>query len=104
MHNKTVLVACCAGFYDLQAALLSRLLEAKPIAFLARGDHSNYSLETYLTIDKIQRYSFLSMSATLLSLYKGWLCFSVAHGFPKARFFYAALRMVDYCSTVTPTN
>ena len=83
MRNKTALVACCTGFYDLQAALLSRLLEAKPIAFLARGKCSNYSLETYLTIDKIQKiYSFLSMSATLSSLYEGWLCFSVAHGSP----------------------
>ena len=41
--------------------------------FLAQGNSSNYSLETYLTIDKTQRYSFLSMSATLSNLYEGWL-------------------------------
>ena len=70
----------------------------------ARGDRSNYSREMYLTIDKTQRYSFLSMSATLSSLYEGWLCFSVTHSFPIARFFHAASRMVNYCSTVTPTN
>ena len=48
------------------------------------------------TVDKTQRYSFLSMSATLSSPYEGCLCFSIAHGFPKARFFHVASRTVNY--------
>ena len=73
-------------------------------SFLARGDRSNYSCETYLAINKIQKYSFLSMSTTLLSRCKGWLGFSVAHGFSKVRFLHAVSRMVNYCSTVMPIN
>ena len=46
-----------------------------------RGDYSNYSCETYLVIDRIQNCSILSMPATLLSQYEGWLSFSIAHGF-----------------------
>ena len=42
------------------------------------------------------------MSATLSSLYEGWLCFSVAHSFPKHHFFHEAPRKVNYCSTVMP--
>ena len=34
MRTKIALVTCCAGFYDRYAALLSHLLEAKPIALL----------------------------------------------------------------------
>ena len=36
------------------------------------------------------KVQLLSTSATLSSPHEGWLCFSVAHGFPKARFFHAA--------------
>ena len=53
--------------------------------------------------------NLLTSAVTVLSsLYEGWLCFrvSVTHGFSKAPFFHAALRTVNYCSTitVTPTN
>ena len=76
-HTKIALVACCAGFYDRWMALLGCSLEAKLIASLLEVLTQNVA-------DKIQRYSFLLMSATLLTLYEGWLSFSVTHGFSKA--------------------
>ena len=90
-------------------------------ANFARIDRSNYSCKTHLTINKTQRYSFLSTSATLSSLHEGWLCFSVAYGFPKVHFFHAAYewsimviwscvsikhlrerKMMDACACVLP--
>ena len=44
---------------------------------IVRGDYLNCLCEASLVGDKMQNNSLLSMSATLASLYKGLLCFSV---------------------------
>ena len=107
VHTKTALVAYCTGFNDRYVALLSCLLEAKLIAFFC----SRWSLKLLAqnvpdksSIDKTQRY-FLLMSATLSSLYEGWLHVLLHRSqLPESSFFHVASRTVNNCSAVTPTN
>ena len=100
---KRALVACCTSFYDCKVSLLSRSLEAKPIAFYSRrslellarnvpGDWQDtqiqLSFDVYYIIESVQGLLVLLSRSRL----------------PEACFFHMASRMVNYCSTVMHTK